>query len=76
MTHPARTAVGGKPRQRAGAPAGGAERQAVIPIILIAEERVFGDVAVDSRLIHGIAAVIIGLLVCLFIGFTMRKKSA
>ena len=23
---------------------------------------------------HGIAAVIIGLLVCLFIGFTMRKK--
>jgi len=25
---------------------------------------------------HGIAAVIIGLLVCLFIGFTMRKKSA
>ena len=24
---------------------------------------------------HGIAAVIIGLLVCLFIGFTMRKKS-
>jgi YedE family putative selenium metabolism protein len=26
--------------------------------------------------IHGIAAVIIGLLVCLFIGFTMRKKIA
>jgi len=25
---------------------------------------------------HGIAAVMIGLLVCLFIGFTMRKKSA
>jgi len=25
---------------------------------------------------HGIAAVIIGLLVCLFIGFTMRRKSA
>lgn len=25
---------------------------------------------------HGIAAVIIGILVCLFIGFTMRKKSA
>ncbi len=25
---------------------------------------------------HGIAAVIIGLLVCLFIGFTMRKRSA
>ncbi len=25
---------------------------------------------------HGIAAVVIGLLVCLFIGFTMRKKSA
>lgn len=25
---------------------------------------------------HGIAAVIIGLLVCLFIGFTMRKKIA
>jgi YedE family putative selenium metabolism protein len=25
---------------------------------------------------HGIAAVIIGLLVCLFIGFTMRKKNA
>lgn len=25
---------------------------------------------------HGIAAVIIGLLVCLFIGFTMRQKSA
>ena len=25
---------------------------------------------------HGIAAVIIGLLVCLFIGFTMRKKAA
>ncbi len=25
---------------------------------------------------HGIAAVIIGLLVCLFIGFTMRKKGA
>ncbi|RLB36723.1 MAG: YedE-related selenium metabolism membrane protein, partial [Deltaproteobacteria bacterium] len=25
---------------------------------------------------HGVAAVIIGLLVCLFIGFTMRKKSA
>jgi YedE family putative selenium metabolism protein len=25
---------------------------------------------------HGIAAVIIGLVVCLFIGFTMRKKSA
>jgi uncharacterized protein len=25
---------------------------------------------------HGITAVIIGLLVCLFIGFTMRKKSA
>jgi YedE family putative selenium metabolism protein len=25
---------------------------------------------------HGIAAVIIGLLVCLFIGFTMRKKVA
>ena len=23
---------------------------------------------------HGIAAVIVGLLVCLFIGFTMRKK--
>lgn len=26
--------------------------------------------------LHGIAAVIIGLAVCLFIGFTMRKKSA
>ena len=26
--------------------------------------------------VHGIAAVIIGLLVCLFIGFTMRRKSA
>jgi YedE family putative selenium metabolism protein len=25
---------------------------------------------------HGIAAVIIGLLVCLFIGFTMKRKSA
>lgn len=25
---------------------------------------------------HGVAAVIIGLLVCLFIGFTMRRKSA
>ncbi|MFP3928300.1 MAG: YedE family putative selenium transporter [Desulfobacteraceae bacterium] len=25
---------------------------------------------------HGIAAVVIGLLVCLFIGFTMRKKAA
>jgi len=25
---------------------------------------------------HGVAAVIIGLLVCLFIGFTMRKKNA
>jgi len=25
---------------------------------------------------HGIAAVIIGLLVCLFVGFTMRKKAA
>ncbi|MFZ1986498.1 MAG: YedE family putative selenium transporter [Desulfatitalea sp.] len=25
---------------------------------------------------HGIAAVVIGLLVCVFIGFTMRKKSA
>jgi hypothetical protein len=25
---------------------------------------------------HGVAAVVIGLLVCLFIGFTMRKKSA
>lgn len=25
---------------------------------------------------HGIAAVVIGLLVCLFIGFTMRRKSA
>jgi len=25
---------------------------------------------------HGIAAVIIGLLVCLFIGFTMRKKTS
>jgi hypothetical protein len=25
---------------------------------------------------HGIAAVIVGLLVCLFIGFTMRRKSA
>ena len=25
---------------------------------------------------HGIVAVIIGLLVCLFIGFTMRKKVA
>lgn len=25
---------------------------------------------------HGIAAVIIGFLVCLFIGFTMRKKIA
>jgi len=24
--------------------------------------------------LHGIAAVIIGLVVCLFIGFTMRKK--
>ena len=24
---------------------------------------------------HGIAAVVIGLLVCLFIGFTMRKKA-
>jgi hypothetical protein len=24
---------------------------------------------------HGIAAVIIGLLVCLFIGFTMRRKA-
>ncbi|MEA1900958.1 MAG: YedE-related selenium metabolism membrane protein, partial [Thermodesulfobacteriota bacterium] len=23
---------------------------------------------------HGIAAVIIGLIVCLFIGFTMRKR--
>jgi hypothetical protein len=25
---------------------------------------------------HGIAAVVVGLLVCLFIGFTMRRKSA
>jgi YedE family putative selenium metabolism protein len=25
---------------------------------------------------HGIAAVVIGLLVCLFIGFSMRRKSA
>jgi uncharacterized membrane protein YedE/YeeE len=25
---------------------------------------------------HGIAAVIIGFLVCLFIGFTMKRKSA
>jgi len=25
---------------------------------------------------HGVAAVIIGILVCLFIGFTMREKSA
>jgi YedE family putative selenium metabolism protein len=25
---------------------------------------------------HGISAVVIGMLVCLFIGFTMRKQSA
>jgi len=32
--------------------------------------------SVDGVGPHGISAVIIGLLVCLFIGFTMRRKSA